>query len=204
MLLSSSRVEKQLFFKRWLSNPREIGALFPSSKKLARLIASQAFVENKGHIDNGGCILELGAGTGSFTQALLEAGVPPKQLICLEIDSQLFSYLKKRFPQLTVLRGDACHLRKVVPEPFLKRIDAVVSGIPMINLTKDLKQRILQNAFDLLKPGQTFYQFTYSPFSPLAAKSLGLSKRRVGTVFSNIPPATVWAYKRVTAQEGLR
>lgn len=186
--------EKQLFFKRWMRSPLSLGAILPSSKSLAKLVASTVVTDNAKAIQEGKIIVEIGAGTGSFTAALLEAGIPKKQIICVELDPTLFQYLTKRFPQLLTIQGDASKLRELLPSTYHDTVASVVSGIPMLPLPEHVQQAIVHSAFDLLDERGTFYQFTYSPFSSIPAKNFALQKRRVGTVFLNFPPATVWAY----------
>lgn len=188
--------EKQLFFKRWIKNPLSLGAILPSSRNLSRFMGETVAKDNKGLIDQGYYVLEIGAGTGSFTKALLDAGVPPKQLICVELDPKLFTFLKKRFPGVTCICGDASDLRSLLPPALTSKIATVVSGIPMINIPFKVQEAIIASSFSLLGDTGLFYQFTYSPFSSIPANAFKLTKKRIGTVFFNFPPATIWAYKR--------
>ena len=147
-------------------------------------------------LKTGAFLVELGAGTGSFTQALLDAGIPPEQLIVVELDPCLFGYLKKRFPHLTAICGDAQNLKQLLPADLHAKIHTVVSSIPMVTLPRSVQQNILTASFQLLGDEGTFYQFTYSPFSSIATRKLALAKRRIGVVLRNVPPATVWAYRK--------
>lgn len=55
----------------------------------------------------GGIVVEIGAGTGQLTEALLAAGYP---IIALELDPRLAAHLRSRFgrhPGLTVVEADA-------------------------------------------------------------------------------------------------
>jgi hypothetical protein len=64
-----------LFFKRWLANPLQMGSIIPSSPSLCNRIASLvARAPDE-------VVLELGAGTGVISRALLAAGVP--QIVAL-------------------------------------------------------------------------------------------------------------------------
>ena len=159
-------------------------------------MGTTVFQDNKELILQGHYVLEIGAGTGSFTQALLDAGVPAKQLISVELDPKLFSYLESRFPDVTCLCGDASDLQSLLPKHLASKIATVVSGTPMISVPFKVQQAIITSSFSLLSESGIFYQFTYSPFSSIPANAFKLVKRRVGTVFFNVPPATVWAYRR--------
>ena len=66
IFLSSAPV---LFSRALLTNPRTVGAVCPSSSRLARAIANQVTLPGKDEL-----ILELGGGTGMVTRALLRRG----------------------------------------------------------------------------------------------------------------------------------
>ena len=57
-----------LFLRTLLSNPRMVGAMLPSGAMLADLITNEVDPSD-------GPVLELGPGTGVFTEALLARGV---------------------------------------------------------------------------------------------------------------------------------
>jgi phosphatidylethanolamine/phosphatidyl-N-methylethanolamine N-methyltransferase len=188
--------ERALFFARWVLNPRQLGAISPSSRALAKLIGGAAVAEHREKLEQGHYILELGAGTGVFTKALLRAGVSPAQLICIELDHSLHGLLAQKFPGVHLIKGDARVLKQILPQDSEGRIIGVVSGIPFMTLPQAARAQIIGSIFDVLAPGGSLYQFTYSPFSSISTGQFDLRKKRVGTVFQNFPPATVWAYHR--------
>jgi len=77
----------QPFIMAFLRNPRQIGALIPSSERLAQAMIADVDPETDS-------VLELGPGTGVITQALLEKGLPPEKLWLVEKDHTLSG----RFP----------------------------------------------------------------------------------------------------------
>ena len=186
--------ELALFFKRWAANPLQLGAIFPSSLSLSRAIAKE--VMQNFRLEDGEYILELGAGTGRFTKALIEAGIPEERLICIEIDQTLVDYLVKKFPTAKIIMGNACYLDSIIASEIHKKISTVVSGIPMMNIPAIIQRSIIEGCFKVLKSAGQIVQFTYSPFSSIKVQPLNLHKRRVKTVLKNFPPATVWAYTR--------
>jgi len=188
--------ERVLFFGRWIRNPRQLGAIAPSSRALAMVIGNTAVAENRDKLEKGHYILELGAGTGVFTKALLDAGLAPEQLICVELDPSLHRLLAHKFPGIHLIQGDARHLQDILPPHTRGRIEGVVSGIPLMMLSRAACAQIIENIFQVLAPQGSLYQFTYSPRSSISTRHFGLLKRRVRTVFQNFPPATVWAYRR--------
>lgn len=190
VLLDEADKEAALFFVRWLKAPHRIGAVAPSGRPLARAMAHE--VETAGP----GPIIELGGGTGSVTRALLESGIAPERLIVIERDEKLHRHLKERFPRLTVLRGDARRLRKLLAPLGITKAAAVVSSLPLISMPKPTRTRIIAESFALLGLHAPFVQFTYGLTSPIARERLGLKGRIAARIWANLPPALVWRYER--------
>ena len=113
------------FLVRWLRSPRQIGAIAPSSRYLARAIARQI---PRAAVVGGAPVVELGGGTGSITQGLLEAGLAPERLFVIERDRRMAELLRRRFPQVTVLCGDAEEMRELLAPYGVTHAAAVVSG----------------------------------------------------------------------------
>jgi phosphatidylethanolamine/phosphatidyl-N-methylethanolamine N-methyltransferase len=175
-----------------------MGAVFPTSRRFSEFMAGTALAENADRIAQGMPLLELGSGTGSITHALLELGLPPEQLVSVELDPDLCTYLRSRFPGIRVVCADASQLSQVLAgmqTPFA----TAISAIPMTVLPKAVKQKMVSSVFDLMIPGGTLYQVTYRPASPLPSKMLGLQKRCVGLRLMNAPPALLWSYRRQVA-----
>ena len=88
------------FFRQWLKNPLGVAAISPSSPQLARQMMSE--------LPRGARrVIELGGGTGVFTQALIDHGIPPADLLVLELNEELHQHLVRRFPQVQVACADA-------------------------------------------------------------------------------------------------
>ena len=85
----------KLFLMRVLRNPRQLGAVAPSSRHLGALITKHA----KGKDESP--IVELGGGSGSLTRAMIKGGIDPARIYVIELDAELASYLKNALPQLT-------------------------------------------------------------------------------------------------------
>jgi len=66
----------------------------------------------------------------------------------------------------------------------------------MTAIPKRIQREILDASFSVLAPGAPFIQYTYSLFSPLPRRELGLSGRPIARVLQNVPPASVWIYRR--------
>lgn len=181
--------EVGFYLKKCLKNPLRMGSIAPSSKETAAFLAKHVKYEN-------GYVLELGAGTGSFTQGLLESGIPMDKLICVELDQSLCDYLKKRFPGVNVLCGNAGNLASFIPEEVKGNVSVTVSSIPFLTLPKALRKDIVVSAWDVMGDEGRMIQVSYSPFSPVPWQKLGLKQHRYGMVWRNLPPINIFGYEK--------
>jgi phosphatidylethanolamine/phosphatidyl-N-methylethanolamine N-methyltransferase len=178
------------FIRSWIERPLSIGAVTPSSKMLARAMAR--YVDP--HSD--GPVVELGPGTGPVTAALVESGVDPSRLVLVEFNPAFCRILRARYPDATLVQGDAYSMRRLLETLLMEPAAAVVSGLPLV--TKPMRQRLrlIRDAFDLMLPGAPFVQFTYSVASPLPRQLSGFSVEASERIWMNIPPARVWVYRK--------
>jgi phosphatidylethanolamine/phosphatidyl-N-methylethanolamine N-methyltransferase len=177
----------------------QVGAILPSSNGLSSIMADQI------HFGSGTTI-ELGAGTGAVTSALLSRGIKPEQLLVIEKDHGLAQALSQHYPDLQVLEGDAARLERLLQRSETGPIDNVVSSLPLLNMRKHTRLRILKQISSLLQPRGKFIQFTYSPRPPISERqslSLDINGERTGRVLWNLPPAHVWVYRRTSLSERL-
>ena len=181
------------FFWQWLKNPLRTAAVAPSSAELAAAMVAELH-------DDVRRVIELGGGTGAITVALLSAGIRDEDLLVLEINEELHAHLHLRFPKVRVVLGDARSLAALATDNGYLTVgpaDAIVSGLGLLSMPPALQRDILEAAFDCLRPGGVFVQFTYGPAAPVAdtvARELGLQVRRGDFVLRNMPPATVYVY----------
>lgn len=181
------------FFWQWLKNPLRTAAVAPSSAELAAAMVAEL-------PDDVRRVIELGGGTGAITVALLSAGIRDEDLLVLELNEELHAHLHLRFPKVRVVLGDARSLAALATDNGYLTVgpaDAIVSGLGLLSMPPALQRDILEAAFDCLRPGGVFVQFTYGPAAPVAdtvARELGLQVRRGDFVLRNMPPATVYVY----------
>ena len=184
-------IDKFRFFSAWSRNPRRVAAIAPSGKALAALITREIGPET-------GPVLELGPGTGVFTQALIDRGVAAHDVTMVEYDAQFARLLAARFPLSTVMRMDATELAAGFPTPPAQ-FGAVICGLGLMSMRPAQLEALVRGAFALMAPGAAFYLFTYGRRCSVSKKILdriGLKAERVGTVLRNLPPATVFRIVR--------
>lgn len=182
-----------LFFRRWLANPLQMGSVVPSSPALCNRIAGLV-TRGPGEV-----VLELGAGTGVVSRALLRAGVPPERLKVLEIVPDMAEHLRGALPGVEVLCGDAFDLGRVLPQRWHGRVGTAICGIPLVLLPLAEQRRFVE-AVEAVAPGRGFLLYTYCVTSPLPQRKLGLAARREAWTPWNLPPASVWRYWQDDAQ----
>jgi phosphatidylethanolamine/phosphatidyl-N-methylethanolamine N-methyltransferase len=181
------------FAKQMILNPRSVGAACPSSRKLARVMAS--FIP-QGHK---GVVVELGAGTGAITAAILERGIAPERLVAIERSPELIDLLKKRFPKLCIVSGDAQFLDDILNKHIEKEerpVKFVISGLPLRSLPKAIVRAIEQQLELILSENGRFIQFTYDFRPDMSGLMSEFVKCDSRVVLQNLPPARVDVYKR--------
>lgn len=179
------------FIRTWLENPSLTGAVSPSGRFLARMMARA--VDPFGS----GPIVELGPGTGPITQALLKRGVDPSRLVLVEFDGAFCRLLKKRFPGAHIVQTDAYDLPGGLGSVLREPAASIVSSLPLLNKPDAKRLELLDDAFSLMDPNGSFVQFTYGMNSPIPrAAALKYDADVSPPVWFNLPPARVWIYRR--------
>jgi phosphatidylethanolamine/phosphatidyl-N-methylethanolamine N-methyltransferase len=185
---AASRVANPaMFFRRWLANPLQMGSIIPSSSALCDRIVRHT------RRDGDEIVVELGAGTGVVSRALLESGLPPDRLVVVEIVPDMAQHLRAVLPGAIVIEGDARRLPDLLPPRWHGRIGTVICGIPLVLLPLAEQRRFI-DAIDAVAPGRGFLHFSYCATSPLPARRHGLLARREAWTPLNFPPASVWRY----------
>lgn len=171
-------------------NPRDIGSICPSSHALADKMASAISPA----LARSGRFVELGAGTGPVTEALLKNGVPPERLFAVEKSAALAESLSEKFPDVNVLCCSAEGLYDILGEgPPVK---AVVSSLPFRSLPQDVSRSIMREVERILAPGGLYIQFTYALIGEMPFVPQGFRKLRSQVVLYNIPPAKVEVFRK--------
>lgn len=175
-----------MFLGQLVRKPHQVVALAPSSGALCAEMAAQ--------IDpDAGPVIELGAGTGTITRAILARGLPPQQLHSIEMHPDFCTRLRTEFPGIHVHEMSAGDIGTLPVDGC----QAVVSGLPLLSMPLDLQRAILTGTIARAAPGATFTQFTYGPQPPVARAlrdDLNLCWRVSRKIWWNLPPARVYRF----------
>jgi phosphatidylethanolamine/phosphatidyl-N-methylethanolamine N-methyltransferase len=178
------------FLRSWIEKPLHVGAVMPSGRVLARTMAR--YVD----IDSEGPVIELGPGTGAITNALIARGVEQKRLVLVEYNPSFCTLLRDRYPQATVVQGDAYALRDSLWNVLDTPASAVISGLPLVTKPMLTRLKLMRDAFVAMAPGSPFVQFTYSVAPPIPKSLPGVSTEASERIWMNVPPARVWVYRK--------
>ena len=177
------------FFRSLVSDPRAVGAVVPSGPSLGRLMARDCGA--------GARVIEVGAGTGALTRAILSTGVSEGDLCLVESDGRFAEILRESFPGARTVHGDATSLGEHL-EDLTGRVDFIISGLPLLLFSNVRKRRLLTAAFRLLGEDGAFHQFTYGGVCPVGRRTLdglGLKASCLGVAALNVPPAFVYRFQ---------
>ena len=178
------------FLKTFATSPLKMGSITSTSRPLADLMVRHA------RPDPARYTLEIGPGTGVVTEALIRAGIPPERIVSVEFDRDFCRHLRKRFPKVNVIHGDALDLDNVLGAFRSVTFSAGLSGIPLLNLPKAKRAPYLESVLDRLAPGGIVTQLSYSFVPPQEAIPGHLAVDKSKWVTFNLPPGRAWIYRR--------
>ena len=175
----------------WLLHPIQTSAAAPSGPSLARLITKEICFAT-------GPVLELGAGSGSVTSAILNRGVAEDQLTLVESSPHLAQSLRERFPRARVVKADATAR---LPASFSNDplFGAAISSIGLYSMHPRALRTMLRATLSCLRPGANLYQCSFGigpPVSKALLNRLGLRAERIGATWANLPPVAVYRISR--------
>lgn len=175
------------FLIEYLKSPRTIGAVAPSSKKLAEKMAGDIDFEKAK------CIVEYGPGTGVFTERLMSKIRKHTLLLLIEFNEDFCKQLEEKYSEYTnviVINDSAENIDKYLKKYGVKEVDYVVSGLPFASLPKSVSNQILKKTREILKQNGMFITFQYTLLKKgyISSYFQDISLERV---MLNIPPAYV-------------
>ena len=175
------------FILQYILNPRSVGALIPSSGKLANRM-----VENI-NFSNAKYIVEYGPGTGIFTDKLIKKRNKDTVIIIIEYNNEFYKLLKEKFKgekNLLIVNDSAENIDKHLMMHDIPYVDYVISGLPFSSLPKKTSCNILNKTNEILRKEGKFITFQYTLFKKGFISNY-FSSIDVKKEFINIPPAYV-------------
>ena len=179
------------FVQAFVREPLKVGAIWPSSETLSRAVVDACQFAPQD------TVVELGPGTGNFTQLLSERLDKNGRLVALELSATNVKVLQRRFPQGEIHFDSAEHLAKHV-QP--QTAQCVVSGLAWGNMMPALQDRIMGAITSSLAPGGQFvgFAYTHARYYPTTMRFWRLMRREFARVeatpiiWRNLPPAYVY------------
>ena len=182
-----------LVVRKFFQHGTTIASFAPSSRFLARKILKGI------DYDAARCIVELGAGTGPITKALIDRVRPHTRLIVVERDPDFCKRLRERFayaPHAEIVEGDAAHIDRLLADRGVTQVDHIVSGLPLPSFPAEVRDAILGASARALGEHGTFRQLTYMPLVFWQFYRGYFNNVRFQLVPLNIPPAGVYVCRK--------
>lgn len=188
MKVDKNLKDQMLFIKKFVTEPRTIGSVTPSSPQLVDSMLQNADWAKLG------AIAELGAGTGVMTRAIIERKAKECELMVFEIEDEL----RKNLEHETGLEiySDARSLPEVMKSRGIDKAGLIVSSLPFTVLPREVTKSVMDGVTRSLAPDGSFVAFQYSLHMKGTFEKL-FERVDVRFVMINIPPAFVYECRGV-------
>lgn len=159
-----------IFFKTFFNDPSSVGALFPFSQSVGIEITKYLARYIQENPQSSVRVLEVGAGTGSMTQAIVEhlrrqdnvqAG---DHLDAIEISPEFCQVLHQRFDTNPCVSIKSLSIVDWKPE---YQYDFIICTLPFNSLDADLAVAIIDHLKNLIKPNGVLSYVAYSGVSSI-------------------------------------
>lgn len=175
------------FLMEYVKSPRTVGAIAPSSAKLAlNMVQDINFNEAK-------CIVEYGPGTGVFTDKIIERKKKNTLLILFERNKDFYMHLVEKYvgiDNIIIINDSAENVYKHLENIGIREVDYVISGLPFASLPLSISDTILERTKGILKNEGLFITFQYTLLKKGFIEGY-FEKIEFKHVFINLPPAYV-------------
>jgi phospholipid N-methyltransferase len=186
------------FLKQSLSEPKSIGAITESSEELTQCIVSMA------SLHSAKTVIELGSGTGVFTEEIVNNIRPDTLFFALETNPHFVEKTKERCPDALIYHASATEICRYLELHGKKNADTIISSLPFASFDEELQIKILQEIRDSLSNNGEFLTFAYI-HSILLDEGKKFAKqlhahfsqiRKSEIIWKNMPPAFVYYCKK--------
>lgn len=196
--MTNNKPSSVRFLPQFLAHPGEVGAVSPSSQRLARRMVEW--------IDWGevAAVVEYGPGTGVFTERILSEIKPGAHFFGIEINPSFFATVQQRFADVRFYNDSVENVESLCEQQGIEVVDAIVCGIPWVVFPGDVQTKWMEAMMRVLRPGGQFVTFAYLHGLALPAghrfkkklHELFTSVECSTTVWMNLPPAFVYRCRR--------
>lgn len=167
------------FFTTFLTKPNHIGSVVPSSRFLAKAMVHDLVLKPEDGV------LELGPGTGPLTKCIADILPNPEAFLAIDREASFIAILKKQYPQLKFVQGEAQNMAKICGEQLHYPVRVVLSALPFTLFDESLQDEILKALWTISSPGTIFRTFQYAHSYPWPqARRL---RKRVSEIFKSAP-----------------
>lgn len=178
-------MSKGNFLKVFIKQPKVNASITPSSKRAARAMVKDIDLSKMKFV------VELGPGTGVFTDILAKRLTPDCKILLIELEESYIENLQSNYDnRFEVVQTSACNLNNLLEERGITHVDLVISGLPF-NIPDDVKTKLQSTLLDLTNNGTIMRWFTYFPWL-MRKHYVGFKYRRARFVLWNFPP--MWIY----------
>ena len=192
----TSSIQRNRFLNFALESIREpgsTGAVAPSSRYVVDRVVEMA------DLRSAESVVELGPGTGAFTEQIQHQLKDSASFFALELNRTFVEATRKRCPRVRVYHDAAENLPAYLANGAIK-CDRIITSLPWTIFEHHEQDQLLETIAASLKPGGRFISIVY-----LGAKTRVRGRyfinslplhfkhvRRSSTVWQNIPPTQVY------------
>ncbi|MDX1653255.1 MAG: methyltransferase domain-containing protein [Brumimicrobium sp.] len=180
--------KKRIFLKEFFKEKKTVGSVAPSSRHLGKKMLKDI------DFSRVNAVVELGPGTGVFTDMLLNSLSENSKLLIFELHEAFYKKLKEELKddhRAIVINDSAEKIGEYLHQQGLEEVDVVISSLPLANFKKKLTLTILKESHRFLKEGGLYVQFQYSLTSQKLIKRV-FEDTKVNFTPRNIPPAFIY------------
>jgi phospholipid N-methyltransferase len=171
-----------------LKSPNSTGAIAPSSRFVANSVVSLA------NLESAKTVVELGPGTGVFTEQIFNRLNPDSTFFALELNDAFVQATRDRCPQAEVFHDTAMSIGHYLSMYDAEQCDCIISSLPWTIFEPADQDRLLQTLSSVLAPGGRFVSIVY----------LGANTRRRGRHFiQSLPSHFLTVYKTKTVWQNM-
>lgn len=107
-------------------------------------------------------VLEIGVGTGAITKFLQTRLKNKNSYIGIELNEKFVELFRRRFPELTIIQGDACRITEIIQKERIQTIRYIISSLPFASLPERTCKKIISEIDKLMVNGCLFRTFQYA------------------------------------------